>query len=369
MDNIDKLRELQNFDFHRDLESKHTIQKQTKNSYSKPKDTKRRSHKLSGHYDNKLNIIKLSLNRTELNLIQKIIKEDLICRKISSFAETLFSKQRFSVRVKMEKNLYINKQSEKIYNNQIEAIDDFMYENIEVQEELLEVFAGDLKYVLVNKSGQLLPPQNLSHYQNTIEGMSFKNKVSSSLFEKTLERSENPEHIEELKSKNIIRFTFKIKGSQKSYNSLQKVKSEIVEKKFLQYFDRKNEIKLSNINKFDNKTQNVVRREINKQKNKYTRQIETTIETFFRKSNYKIITKKNAKYLSPSKKTDISTNQINDDLYNKIKCFKSIEDVNKVIKEFSDNEQKRIFIRDLRWLKSVGVINHFEDDTVIINKS
>ena len=35
MDNIDKLRELQNFDFHRDLESKHTIEKQTKNSYSR----------------------------------------------------------------------------------------------------------------------------------------------------------------------------------------------------------------------------------------------------------------------------------------------------------------------------------------------
>ena len=73
----------------------------------------------------------------------------------------------------MEKNLYINKESEKIYNNQIEAIDDFIYD-IEVQEELLEVFTGDLRYVLVNKSGQLLPPQNLSHYQNTIEGISFK---------------------------------------------------------------------------------------------------------------------------------------------------------------------------------------------------
>jgi len=369
MENIDKLRELQNFDFHGDWESKHTIEKQTKNSFSRPKDPKRRSHKPSGYYDNKIIIIKLSLNRTELNLIQKIIKEDLICRKIKSFAETLFSKQRFSVRLKVEKNLYINKQNGKIYNNQIEAIDDFGYENIEVEEEVLEDFKGELKYVLVNKSGELLPPQNLSHYQNTIDGISFKNKVSSRLFAKTLERSEDPEHIKELKSKNIIRFTFKIKGSQKRYSSLQKVKNEIVDNKFLQYFDRKNEIKLSNINKLDKKTKDVVSKEINKQKNKYTRQIEATIETFFRKSNYKIITKKNAKYLSPSKKTDFNTSQINENLYNKINFFKSIDDVNKVIKEFSDNEKKQAFIKDLRWLKSVGIINHFEDNTIIFNKS
>ena len=39
-------------------------------------------------------------------------------------------------------------------------------------------------------------------------------------------------------------------------------------------------------------------------------------------------------------KTAINTNQINDDLYDKIKCFKSIENVNKVIKEFSNNEKR-----------------------------
>tara|TARA_B100001287_G_C22672032_1_gene525734 strand:- start:384 stop:1493 length:1110 start_codon:yes stop_codon:yes gene_type:complete len=369
MENIDKLRELQDFNFHGNLDVKHTIEKETKKTYPKKSNTRRKYNKIQDRSDNKVNIIKVSLNRTELDLIQQIINKDLICRKIGSIAETLFDKQRYSVRLQSEQELVINKKNEKVFDNQQDAIEDFLYENVEVQEELQGHFEGNLKYILIYKNGEILPPQNLSHYQNTIDGTAFKYKINSKLFEKSLERSENPEHIKEFKTKHIINFTFKIKGIEQRFTSLQKMKNEMKKNMFTRFFVSKTEIKSSNINNLDQKIKSKVIKNITRQSNKYKRQIETTIETFFRKSNYKIIKKKDIKYLSPSRKEDIKLTQINKEMFIKINLFRKTDDINNAINEIAEYEEKKSFIKDLRWLKSVGIINHFDDGTIMINKA
>lgn len=369
MENIDKLRELQDFNFHGNLDVKHKVEKETKITHPKKGNSKRKYNKTHDPADNKVNIIKISLNKLELNLIEEIINNDLICRKIRSLAETLFDKQRYSVRLQSEQELIINKKNEKVFNNQQDAIEDFLYENVEVAERQKDQFEGDLKYVLIYKNGEILPPQNLSHYQNTIDGTAFKYKINSKLFEKSLEKSEDPEHIKEFKTKHIINFTFKVKGFDQSFTSLQKIKNEMKKNMFSKFFVSKTEIKSSNINKLDHKTKSSVTRNINKHRNKYKRMIETTIETYFRKSNYKIVKKNDIKYLSPSKKEDIKLSQINKELYNKIKLVRTVDDINNAISGLAEYEKKRSFIKDLRWLKSIGIVNHFDDDTIIINKA
>ena len=109
MENIDKLRELQDFNFHGNLDVKHTIEKETKEKYPKKGNTKRKYNKIRDRSGNKVKIIKISLNRTELNLIKEIINKDLICRKIRTIAETLFDKQRYSLKLQSEQELVINK--------------------------------------------------------------------------------------------------------------------------------------------------------------------------------------------------------------------------------------------------------------------
>ena len=369
MENIDKLRELQDFNFHGNLDVKHTVEKETKETYPKKGNTKRKYNKIHDRSGNKVNIIKISLNRTELNLIQEIINKDLICRKIRTIAETLFDKQRYSVKLQSEQELVINKKNEKVFYNQQDAIEDFLYENVEVQEKQHGHFEGNLKYILIYKNGEILPPQNLSHYQNTIDGTAFKYRINSKLFEKSLERSENPEHIKEFKTRHIINFTFKIKGIEQNFTSLEKMKNEMMKNMFTRFFVSKTEIRTSYINKLDEKIKSTVIKNISRQSNKYKRQIETTIETFFRKSNYKIIKKKDIKYLSPSRKEDIKLTQINKEMFIKINLFRTTDDINNAINKIAENEEKKSFIRDLRWLKSVGIIHHFDDGTIMINKA
>ena len=44
-----------------------------------------------------------------------MINKDLICRKIRTIAETLFDKQRYSVKLQSEQELVINKKNEKVF--------------------------------------------------------------------------------------------------------------------------------------------------------------------------------------------------------------------------------------------------------------
>jgi len=62
-------------------------------------------------------------------------------------------------------------------------------------------------------------------------------------------------------------------------------------------------------------------------------------------------------------------NTINETLMRKIISFQTVEDVNEAIKLITDYEKRNEFIKDLRWLKSIGIILHFEDNFIEINKA
>ena len=369
MENFNKLNELKNFDFHSNLESEKKVLKHPNNSEpntSKKKWEKKKTRK--NNFKEKIDV-KFSLSKTELDLVEKVMKNDLKCRKIKSFAQTLVEKKKFSVKIVTDDELVINKQSGKIFDNENSAINEFIYHQVLLLENEGEFFNGEIKYVLIYKGEEILPPRNLSHYQNTLEGISLKKKMDSKLLEKKLEKSEEDEKINEYKLKPIINYSFKISNSEKKHTSLSHLINEIKTSKENLIFDKRKEIKVKNINKLDGNFKNKIIEISRLDKSKCLKQIETTIETYFKKMNYCIITRRNTKFLTPFKKSEMLKNTINETLMRKIISFQTVEDVNEAIKLITDYEKRNEFIKDLRWLKSIGIILHFEDNFIEINKA